>query len=54
MINLAAHPYHTGFLDTWTQLSYVAALTERIGLSGNGRDGLALPVSKAGCPAARS
>jgi alkanesulfonate monooxygenase SsuD/methylene tetrahydromethanopterin reductase-like flavin-dependent oxidoreductase (luciferase family) len=29
------HPYQSGFLDTWTLLSWVAARTERIGLSGN-------------------
>ena len=29
------HPYHAGFLDTWTLLSYVAARTERIRLTGN-------------------
>ena len=29
------HPYQSAFLDTWTLLSYVAARTERIRLSGN-------------------
>lgn len=29
------HPYQAAFLDTWTLLSYVAAQTERIHLSGN-------------------
>ncbi len=29
------HPYQPGFLDTWTLLSWVAASTERITLSGN-------------------
>jgi hypothetical protein len=29
------HPYKADFLDTWTLLSWVAARTERIGLSGN-------------------
>ena len=29
------HPYQPGFLDTWTLLSWVAARTERIGLTGN-------------------
>jgi alkanesulfonate monooxygenase SsuD/methylene tetrahydromethanopterin reductase-like flavin-dependent oxidoreductase (luciferase family) len=29
------HPYQPRFLDTWTLLSYVAARTERIRLSGN-------------------
>ncbi|NJP95630.1 LLM class flavin-dependent oxidoreductase [Nonomuraea sp. FMUSA5-5] len=29
------HPYQAAFLDTWTLLSYVAARTERIHLSGN-------------------
>jgi alkanesulfonate monooxygenase SsuD/methylene tetrahydromethanopterin reductase-like flavin-dependent oxidoreductase (luciferase family) len=28
------HPYHPGFLDTWTLLSYVAAQTEGVRLSG--------------------
>jgi alkanesulfonate monooxygenase SsuD/methylene tetrahydromethanopterin reductase-like flavin-dependent oxidoreductase (luciferase family) len=29
------HPYQPAFIDTWTLLSYVAAKTERIHLSGN-------------------
>ena len=29
------HPYKSSFLDTWTLLSWVAARTERIGVSGN-------------------
>jgi alkanesulfonate monooxygenase SsuD/methylene tetrahydromethanopterin reductase-like flavin-dependent oxidoreductase (luciferase family) len=29
------HPYQSSFLDTWTVLSWVAARTERIGVSGN-------------------
>jgi alkanesulfonate monooxygenase SsuD/methylene tetrahydromethanopterin reductase-like flavin-dependent oxidoreductase (luciferase family) len=29
------HPYQPGFLDTWSLMAYVAARTERIGLSGN-------------------
>lgn len=29
------HPYQAAFLDTWTLLSFVAAQTERIHLSGN-------------------
>jgi alkanesulfonate monooxygenase SsuD/methylene tetrahydromethanopterin reductase-like flavin-dependent oxidoreductase (luciferase family) len=29
------HPYHPGFLDTWTLLSYLAAATTRIRLSAN-------------------
>ncbi|WP_433431533.1 LLM class flavin-dependent oxidoreductase [Nonomuraea sp. CA-141351] len=29
------HPYQPKFLDTWTLLSYVAARTERVHLSGN-------------------
>ena len=37
------HPYKAGFLDTWTLLSWVAARTERIGLSGNV---LNLPLSR--------
>jgi alkanesulfonate monooxygenase SsuD/methylene tetrahydromethanopterin reductase-like flavin-dependent oxidoreductase (luciferase family) len=29
------HPYQSSFLDTWTLLSWVAARTARIGVSGN-------------------
>src|SRR6266702_55889 len=29
------HPYQSSFLDTWTLLSWVAAQTERIGVSAN-------------------
>ncbi len=29
------HPYQSSFLDTWTLLTWVAARTERIGVSGN-------------------
>jgi alkanesulfonate monooxygenase SsuD/methylene tetrahydromethanopterin reductase-like flavin-dependent oxidoreductase (luciferase family) len=29
------HPYKSSYLDTWTLLSWVAARTERIGVSGN-------------------
>ncbi|MEV0313209.1 LLM class flavin-dependent oxidoreductase [Nonomuraea fuscirosea] len=29
------HPYQSAFLDTWTLMSYAAARTERIRLSGN-------------------
>ncbi|MFD1276122.1 LLM class flavin-dependent oxidoreductase [Streptomyces kaempferi] len=29
------HPYQSSFLDTWTLLSWVAARTERISVSGN-------------------
>jgi alkanesulfonate monooxygenase SsuD/methylene tetrahydromethanopterin reductase-like flavin-dependent oxidoreductase (luciferase family) len=29
------HPYQSSFLDTWTLLAWVAARTERIGVSGN-------------------
>ncbi|CAL9599766.1 F420-dependent glucose-6-phosphate dehydrogenase [Nocardiopsis dassonvillei] len=29
------HPYNPGFLDTWTLLTWVAARTERIAVSGN-------------------
>ncbi|GAB1820014.1 LLM class flavin-dependent oxidoreductase [Herbidospora sp. RD11066] len=29
------HPYNPGFLDTWTLLSWVAARTERLRVSGN-------------------
>jgi alkanesulfonate monooxygenase SsuD/methylene tetrahydromethanopterin reductase-like flavin-dependent oxidoreductase (luciferase family) len=29
------HPYQSGFADTWTLLTFIAARTERIGLAGN-------------------
>ncbi len=29
------HPYQSSYLDTWTLLAWVAARTERIGVSGN-------------------
>ena len=35
LVTFQDHPYQAGFLDTWTLLSYVAAQTERIALSGN-------------------
>jgi len=34
LVGFQDHPYHPGFLDTWTLLSYVAAKTERVRLSG--------------------
>ncbi|HTY73317.1 MAG TPA: LLM class flavin-dependent oxidoreductase [Actinomycetes bacterium] len=34
LITFMDHPYNPGLLDTWTLLSYVAARTERIRLSG--------------------
>ena len=34
LVTFMDHPYNAGFLDTWTLLSYVAARTERIHLSG--------------------
>jgi alkanesulfonate monooxygenase SsuD/methylene tetrahydromethanopterin reductase-like flavin-dependent oxidoreductase (luciferase family) len=35
LVTFQDHPYQEGFLDTWTLLSYVAAQTERIHVSGN-------------------
>ncbi|MEU0568786.1 LLM class flavin-dependent oxidoreductase [Nonomuraea sp. NPDC005983] len=35
LVTFQDHPYQSAFLDTWTLLSYVAARTERIRLSGN-------------------
>lgn len=35
LVTFQDHPYHSGFLDTWTLISYVAAATDRIALSGN-------------------
>jgi alkanesulfonate monooxygenase SsuD/methylene tetrahydromethanopterin reductase-like flavin-dependent oxidoreductase (luciferase family) len=35
LVTFQDHPYQAGFLDTWTLLSYVAARTERVHLSGN-------------------
>jgi FAD/FMN-containing dehydrogenase len=35
LVTFQDHPYQPAFLDTWTLLSYVAASTERIRLSGN-------------------
>ncbi|SDH11772.1 LLM class flavin-dependent oxidoreductase [Nonomuraea jiangxiensis] len=35
LVTFQDHPYQPAFLDTWTLLSYVAARTERIRLSGN-------------------
>ncbi|GAA4937967.1 alkanesulfonate monooxygenase SsuD/methylene tetrahydromethanopterin reductase-like flavin-dependent oxidoreductase (luciferase family) [Nonomuraea thailandensis] len=35
LVTFQDHPYQAAFLDTWTLLSYVAARTERIRLSGN-------------------
>ncbi|MGW3353080.1 LLM class flavin-dependent oxidoreductase [Nonomuraea rubra] len=35
LVTFQDHPYQPAFLDTWTLLSYVAAQTERIHLSGN-------------------
>lgn len=34
LVTFMDHPYNAGFLDTWTLLSFVAARTERIHLSG--------------------
>jgi len=35
LVTFQDHPYQPAFLDTWTLLSYVAAKTERVRLSGN-------------------
>jgi alkanesulfonate monooxygenase SsuD/methylene tetrahydromethanopterin reductase-like flavin-dependent oxidoreductase (luciferase family) len=35
LVTFQDHPYQVGYLDTWTLLSFVAAKTERIRLSGN-------------------
>lgn len=34
LVTFQDHPYHPAFLDTWTLMSYVAALTQRVRLSG--------------------
>ena len=34
LVTFMDHPYNPAFLDTWTLLSYVAARTERVRLSG--------------------
>lgn len=35
LVTFQDHPYQAGFLDSWTLISYVAARTERISISGN-------------------
>lgn len=35
LVTIQDHPYQPAFLDTWTLLSYIAARTERVRLSGN-------------------
>jgi alkanesulfonate monooxygenase SsuD/methylene tetrahydromethanopterin reductase-like flavin-dependent oxidoreductase (luciferase family) len=35
LVSFQDHPYQASFLDTWTLLSYVAAQTKRIHVSGN-------------------
>lgn len=35
LVTFQDHPYQSGFLDTWTLMSWVAARTERVRLSGN-------------------
>ena len=35
LVSFQDHPYQPAFLDTWTLLTWVAAQTERIGISGN-------------------
>jgi alkanesulfonate monooxygenase SsuD/methylene tetrahydromethanopterin reductase-like flavin-dependent oxidoreductase (luciferase family) len=34
LVTFMDHPYSPGFLDTWTLMSYIAAQTERVHLSG--------------------
>lgn len=34
LVTFMDHPHHPGFLDTWTLLSFVAARTKRVHLSG--------------------
>jgi alkanesulfonate monooxygenase SsuD/methylene tetrahydromethanopterin reductase-like flavin-dependent oxidoreductase (luciferase family) len=35
LVTFQDHPYQAGFLDTWTLLTFVAAQTERVHVSGN-------------------
>src|ERR1700760_4670389 len=35
LVTFQDHPYQSSYLDTWTLLSWVAARTDRIGVSGN-------------------
>src|ERR671934_587053 len=35
LVTFQDHPYQPAFLDTWTLLTWVAAQTERVRLSGN-------------------
>ena len=35
LVTFQDHPYQPGFLDAWTLMSYVAARTERVHISGN-------------------
>src|SRR5690606_41848562 len=35
LVTFQDHPYQPAFLDTWTLLSFVAARTERVRLSGS-------------------
>src|ERR1700760_1856149 len=35
LVTFQDHPYQASFLDTWTLLTFVAARTDRIHLSGN-------------------
>src|ERR671934_368660 len=35
LVTFQDHPYQPAFLDTWTLLTWVAAKTERVRLSGN-------------------
>jgi alkanesulfonate monooxygenase SsuD/methylene tetrahydromethanopterin reductase-like flavin-dependent oxidoreductase (luciferase family) len=35
LVTFQDHPYQAGFLDTWTVLTFVAARTERVHISGN-------------------
>jgi len=52
LVTFQDHPYQPAFLDTWTLLSYVAAQTEKIHLSGNVLNGqLRQPAVLAGAAA---
>src|ERR1700751_885318 len=35
LVTFQDHPYQASFLDTWTLLTFVAARTDRIHISGN-------------------
>lgn len=46
LVSFQDHPYQSAFQDTWTLMSYVAARTERIRISGNV---LSLPLRPRPC-----